>query len=127
MGLPQYVLAAIAKVRGLQCTQFEAAPLLGAGEPVYYWHSFNGVNYVRYALSLTPTESNICITAASRNIPGKRPDSLSIHAPSPWHFVESQGRLCSSDQALGIRDVVYVGDECPARVKIKFIAEKIDE
>jgi hypothetical protein len=107
--------------------QFEAMSLLGVGEPVYYWHSFNGVHYVRYALSLTPTESNICITVTPRNIPGKRPDSLSVHPLSPWHFVESQGRLCSSDRALGIRDVVYVGDECPARVMIKFTAEKIDE
>lgn len=102
------IIAAIAKVRGLQLRVFQVLPKLQEGVPAYYWHTTDGLHYRSYKLALEPTETNIYVSHEQVH-PAQA--ALRRTEPGIWCFIECDGAIVQASAGLSGSDVVYLGDE----------------
>ena len=83
MRLAQEIAKAIGHLHRLTVARIDLDNAVLEGRPIYYWHSLNGIFYIRYRLEIANTGTNILITRT----PNRREDSIVEVGVTSWSYV----------------------------------------
>lgn len=119
MRLAHEVVKAIGHLRGLTLSKIDLDKAILEGRPIYYWHSLNGVFFIRYQLVTTNPGTNILIVRE----PKKRTDAIVEVGVSSWSYVEVGDRITDTIHAFQDDIQLWLGDEVGDRVRIGVAAE----
>lgn len=122
MRLTHEIIAAIAKAKNLKVGKIDLDAAILEGKDVFYWHTLNGVCYVRYQLVVSNPGTNILITAD----PAKYEGRIVEVGVSNWAFVEVGDMITDSATAFSKDTEMWLGEEigCRLRLSVKAVLEE---
>lgn len=108
--LADHILTQLAVARKLKIEAFDLTEAMQSKHPVYFWHSFNGLNYSAYELlSSNSFNSNIAIGLAEHEDRIKK-GGYFLGLVNRFYFVEHNGLITNSSVIWPDNLVLWLGD-----------------
>lgn len=108
--LTAHILCHFAHIRDLLIEPFDLEAAISDSEPVYFWHTFNGLNYSGYELVDDSTaESKIAIGVGHAALELKELEVF-VGGVSRLFFVEHRGRIYHSEGVWPADTIYWLGD-----------------